>query len=164
MDPIRTRQQWSPMLGRYENLPTPIRPKSPTLSRLGKAATVLVIDDEPAVAASTKMLLKLEGYRVEVAAGMEQAVARWKTADAWLDVIVADYHLADGNSGIDVIERLRTLSRRSVPAVLVTGDSLSDASIALANLDGCEVLSKPFVPSHFLKVVSQLASSELQKN
>jgi two-component system, sensor histidine kinase len=126
---------------------------------VGKAM-VLVIDDDPAVAASTKLLLKLDGYRVQAAASIEAAIAVNKTTGTWADLIVADYRLANGRSGIDAIRTLRTLAQRLIPAVLVTGDTFWEAPKALETLDGCEVLSKPFDPNKFLAVVSQLASAK----
>ena len=137
----------------------PIQPASPTPQRNGKVS-VLVIDDDPAVVASTKLLLKLEGYSVQVAASLSQALALKQSGDAWPDVIVADYRLANGSTGIDAIGDLRTLSRRSIPAVLVTGGASSELPQSLAKLGGCEMLSKPFVPNEFLKVVNQLASAQ----
>lgn len=148
------------------NVALPASQKSaPLATTHGSNAMVLVIDDDPAVAASTEMLLKLEGYRVYVASSMEEAIASKEEAETWPDVIVSDYHLANGGSGIDVIGNVRTLAHRSIPAVLVTGDTSSEVSKALERVGGgCEVLSKPFVPNEFLEVVSQLAAANLSAN
>jgi two-component system, sensor histidine kinase len=121
-------------------------------------AMVLIIDDDRAVARSTGMLLKLEGYRVTLASSMQEAIAVCAPAEAWPNVIVSDFHLSDGSSGIDTIGSLRTLSRRMIPAMLVTGDTSSDVSKALEELGDCEVLSKPFVPKKFLELVNILLS------
>jgi PAS domain S-box-containing protein len=134
---------------------------APLATARGSKAMIMVIDDDEAVAGATKMLLKLDGYRVHVASSLEDALALKEDAEAWPDVIVSDYHLANGISGIDAIVHLRTLAQRFIPAVLVTGDTSSDVYNALEQVGNCEVLSKPFVPNEFLEVVNRLLATNV---
>ena len=63
-----------------------------------------------------------------------------------------------------MIGNLRTLAQRSIPAVLVTGDTSSEVAKALERIGGCEVLSKPFVPNEFLVVVNRMLSANRSDN
>lgn len=135
-------------------------PKAPTTRACPgrRESLVLVIDDDPAVAGATEMLLELEGHRVLVAASAEEAVSLAGHDNRWPDLIVADYHLGIGRSGIDAISDLRTLAARSIPAVLMTGDTSAEIASALHHLGDCAVLSKPFAPDDLLQVLAQLPS------
>jgi two-component system, LuxR family, response regulator FixJ len=77
---------------------------------------VLVIDDDPAILASLKFALEIEGFAVHTYPTAKALLAdtTWKK---W-GCLVLDYNLPDGN-GLDTLEQLR---RRGVtmPAVLIT--------------------------------------------
>ena len=102
--------------------------------------TILVVDDETAVAHATSLLLELEGFDVRVANGKDEALAH--VASAAPDVIVSDYHLRGIETGADVVAAIRVQLRRNVPAIFVTGDTskIANSDTVLAN---ATLLSKP---------------------
>ena len=61
-----------------------------------------------------------------------------------VDLIVADLRLADGNSGIDAIARLRARLGADTPAIVVSGDT-SAAAQAEVRAAGVKLLVKPVV-------------------
>ena len=61
-----------------------------------------------------------------------------------VDLIVADLRLADGNSGIDAIARLRAGLGAGIPAIVVSGDT-SAAAQAEVRTARVELLVKPVV-------------------
>jgi CheY-like chemotaxis protein len=61
------------------------------------------------------------------------------------DIIFADYHL-DGETGFELIDRLRGMFGEAVPAILVTADRSLDVRQQAASLD-IPILTKPVKPA-----------------
>jgi CheY-like chemotaxis protein len=76
---------------------------------------VLVVEDEPTIAASVAARMRAEGFRVDVAHDGPSAVAQ--AADAEPDLVVLDVMLP-GFDGLEVCRRLH--ARRPVPVLMVT--------------------------------------------
>jgi two-component system, sensor histidine kinase len=129
--------------------------KAPQSAR-ASSGLIMLVDDDPAVSGATKMLLKVEGYEVLAAASLEETLVLLNDCQRVPDLIVSDFHLQASVSGIDVIGRVREVTGRSIPALLVTGDTSSYLVDEVERSGGCEVLSKPVVPTEFLERVSQL--------
>ena len=70
------------------------------------------------------------------------ALAQLKGSGERPDLIIADYRLAEGGSGIEMIGHIRQALEREIPAVLVTGDTLPE-SVRDMEASGCKVLHKP---------------------
>jgi DNA-binding NtrC family response regulator len=104
---------------------------------------ILVIDDEPAVADATRMMLELEGREVLVAANIGDVRALVPDASTVPDVIVSDFHLSPDTTGIDAVRTAREATRRTIPAIIVTGDTSSHMAVVRSQLPKCHVLSKP---------------------
>jgi DNA-binding NtrC family response regulator len=102
-----------------------------------------VIDDEPAVADATRMMLELEGHEVLVAASVGDVERLVSVARAAPDVIVSDFHLSRDTTGIDAVRTVREAVQRAIPAIIVTGDTSSHMVVVKSQLPKCHVLSKP---------------------
>lgn len=70
---------------------------------------VVVIDDDPLVLEGTGGLLRSWGCRVVTADSYNNALSRLAEIRKRPDLIVCDYRLAEGSTGIDVIVGLRSL-------------------------------------------------------
>lgn len=102
--------------------------------------TILVVEDEPAIAESVQYALGKAGFSASVA--IDLASARRLHANAVL--IVLDLMLPDGN-GRELIEELRLDGRRTPIIVLSSRDSEEDRVGALeAGAD--DYVAKPFSP------------------
>jgi two-component system CheB/CheR fusion protein len=101
---------------------------------------VLVIDDEPAVAEATSLLLELEGFDVVVASSAREALERVRVRAP--DVIVSDFQLRGGETGVGVVTAVRDRTRSLVPVIFVTGDTARSA-IAGSRIANASLLSKP---------------------
>jgi len=117
------------------------------------AAKILVIEDSFETRDSLTILLELCGYDVIVASDGKEGLA--KAMSSAPDLIVTDVRMP----GVDGIEMLRELRKdhrnKSVPVIVVTGYSKDYASEALG-VGADRVLSKPFNPEHFLRLVRDL--------
>jgi CheY-like chemotaxis protein len=93
------------------------------------AKLVVVIDDDPLVLEATEGLLRSWGCCVVAARSCDEALVRLAETEAGRrpDVIVCDYQLSRGASGVDAIERFRSAFRSAfeIPALLISADAAS---------------------------------------
>jgi CheY-like chemotaxis protein len=106
---------------------------------------VIVIDDDRLVVDSMSGLLRSWGCEVSTASSSTAALNALDQAKRKPDLIISDYHLVDGETGIAVIERLRRAGNVSIPALLITGD-VSVERKQQAAAGGYELLLKPVPP------------------
>jgi Na+/proline symporter/two-component sensor histidine kinase len=111
---------------------------------------VIVIDNEPRVLDGMRVLLRKWGCRVTTAAGLAEAMA---SLDVPPDVIVADYHLDDGD-GLAAIAALRARLGYPVPAILATADRGAEARDAAAAAE-VFMLNKPVKPAPLRALLSR---------
>jgi two-component system, OmpR family, phosphate regulon response regulator PhoB len=108
------------------------------------AATILVIEDEPAIQELVSTNLELAGHRALRADNAEQALEMVRTELP--DLVVLDWMLP-GMSGIEFARRLRTDKRtHAVPLIMLT--ARADESDKLTGLEtgADDYLTKPFSP------------------
>jgi two-component system, sensor histidine kinase len=117
---------------------------------------ILIVEDDASVRNATRMLLKGEGYSVAAVASLSEALQQGAD-EAPLDLLVTDYHLRNGETGMQVISALREALGAPLRAVLVTGDT-STAMHALPRDPHLRIASKPMRPEELLKLLSELRS------
>jgi CheY-like chemotaxis protein len=110
-------------------------------SRTASAKLVVVIDDDPLVREATGMLLRSWGCRVVTAESYDDAVTSLAACEPGRrpDLIVCDYHLSRGTTGVDAVKRLRRAFE--IPALLITGDGSSP--LGERSPGGYHLLHKP---------------------
>ncbi|UEM01461.1 response regulator [Skermanella rosea] len=114
-------------------------------------ARVLLVEDEVLISMSTGMLLKDEGYLVEVASdgarGLEMALASPP------DLIITDYMMPRMN-GLDMIVELRARGSR-MPIVLAT--SVPETQLPPSYSGGHDAhITKPYYVAQILEIIARL--------
>jgi PAS domain S-box-containing protein len=124
-------------------------PAEPMLATLQTAAAparsgtkVLHIEDDPGVATSIAMLLRLEGYEVISAASRDEAIMHVDGRGLRPDLILCDYQLPQGYAGDDVLAELAALLPVRPPTILLTGD-IDDKHLKKAGAMAERILPKP---------------------
>lgn len=113
--------------------------------------TALVVEDDPSIQALLSELLREQRFdRVFAAFDSAQAVDIASTHA--LDLVVLDQHL-QGESGIEVAERLRALAGFRAPVLVTTALPLKQAEQVCAEAGACECVLKPFDITEFLSAV-----------
>src|SRR5215472_15898320 len=105
------------------------------------AASILVVDDLPAMREMINRSLASEGYRVATAESGEEAVTR--IAEQEFDVIVTDLVMPGGVDGLEVLERARLLGVRAA-IILITAHASLETAVADLRGGACDYLEKPF--------------------
>ncbi len=118
---------------------------------------ILLVEDDAAVRSATRLFLKSCGYRVSSAACVAEALAR-AAEDPDVNVVVADLHLADGESGLDAITAVRNTLGRNIGAIIVTGDT-SQLMRGLALDAHTRMASKPIQADEMLSLLQELLES-----
>jgi two-component system response regulator MprA len=103
-------------------------------------ATILVVDDEPAVRDSLSRALRLERYRVEVAPDGERALQILSAREP--DAVVLDVAMP-GIDGLEVARRLRAAGS-PVPVLMLTARDAIDDRVAGLDAGADDYLVKPF--------------------
>jgi signal transduction histidine kinase len=133
-------------------LPGAPAPAAPNVTR-GKL--VVVIDDDRLVLSGMGGLLRSWACRVVTGDSGDAALTGLANQDRPPDLIVCDYRLPDGKTGIDEIEFLRDAFRTPISAFLVSGDSDPDV-LHKAQASGYHLLHKPVDPMALRAMVHQM--------
>ena len=108
-----------------------------------KSPKVLVVDDDDYIRLSLVAVLGATCHDVVEAGSVGEAIAGLERRGKALDVVVTDYRLRQGETGMDVIRAVRMAYGASVPALLLTGD----AGTTEIGMDNVGVLHKPVSPA-----------------
>jgi len=124
-----------------------------------KRHTVLVVDDEPAVLLTYRMILDQQDYQVLTAGSSAEAMQA--LGEHPVDLLLCDLSLEEQQSGFEVIDFARR-QRPLVRSVLLTGYASKDVSDR-AEKSGVSVLFKPTDIQEFLATIkAQLRISDEQ--
>src|ERR1700683_3253089 len=98
---------------------------------------ILILDDEPNIGGSLRLILEREGYSVTLA----RTIAEAKPAAERADLLLLDVRLPDGSG----IEFLRTLREREyfAPAVMISGHGTIAEAVAATRAGAFDFLEKP---------------------
>jgi DNA-binding response OmpR family regulator len=119
--------------------------------------SLLHVEDDRALSASVKLLLRTAGYASEAVASGEEALA-WinhRTHDP--DVLLVDFELPGDLHGSDVAQEIFRLLGRPIPTIILSGHL---TEITLPWMPGAPLLCvwKPVDPEILLKAVEVFAS------
>lgn len=117
---------------------------------------ILCIDNEPRILEGMALLMSGWGCEVSQAASLAAIDHIQQTHGTAPDMIVADYHLDDGD-GIDAVLRLRRFYQREIPALLITADRTPEVR-AQAEKEGIAVQHKPVRPAALRAYINQIFS------
>ncbi|KIC36786.1 hybrid sensor histidine kinase/response regulator [Leisingera sp. ANG-M7] len=118
--------------------------------RKGQARRILVVDDEDTVRRAVAGLLQLRGCEVASADGYDAALALIQTQGPF-DGAVIDMSMP-GRGGWETLSRLRQL-QPGLNAVMMSGFAFSAAQAGYPELDGVQVLDKPFTKEKLYKAL-----------
>jgi DNA-directed RNA polymerase specialized sigma24 family protein len=114
------------------------------------ATDVLIIEDEPVIAADIEALVKELGHTVvDIAATRTEAVDAVSRKTPGL--VLADIQLADGSSGIDAVKDI--LARFNVPVIFIT--AFPERLLTGERPEPTFLITKPFQPETVKAAIGQ---------
>jgi signal transduction histidine kinase len=141
------------VVGRTEGAKAPA-PVDATLD-VSNDKLVVVIDDDPLVLEGMRGLFRSWGCRVVTGATDAAALTSLAALEQQPDLIISDYLLSEGKTGIETIERLRTHFGSAIPAFLISGD-ISPERLGEARAGGYHLQHKPVEPMVLRAMLNQL--------
>ncbi|MBP0466542.1 PAS domain-containing protein [Roseomonas sp. PWR1] len=117
---------------------TPEAPAAPA----GRHGAILVIEDDPDLRDALRIFVEDEGHRAVSAADGVAALEMVAQGVIRPDLILADYNLPRGMTGVEVARTLRKRLRHEIPAIILTGD-ISTATLRDIALPRSLQLHKP---------------------
>jgi Signal transduction histidine kinase len=136
--------------------PTPAEPAPASTLPAFHDRQFLVIDDEARSREAMQGYLEELGCQVSVAATINEATALAQLQEP--DLVIADFRLRGGETGLQVIEALRK-TRPFLPALLITGDTAPDK---LTEMTAAKIplLHKPVPPAVLIDNIASLLDSQ----
>lgn len=110
---------------------------------------VMLVEDDAVIRMALVLMLEDWNYRVAEAgsgAEAEQLLGDLIESGDEPDLILADYRLPEGTTGLMVMDMVRRRLSRDIPGVLLTGDTSADRLREAAGAQ-CALLHKPIQPS-----------------
>jgi len=121
--------------------------------------SITIVDDEPNIGPSLRLILEGEGYRVSV---FETIATFSADRNRAADVYLLDVRLPDGN-GIDLLRSVRQSDDRAV-VVMISGHGTVADAVQATKIGAFDFLEKPLARDRVLLVVKNaLEWADLQR-
>ena len=114
---------------------------------LKKEGKILVVDDEPSITDSLRLLLGLEGYKVEIASSYTAARAAIERQP--FDLVLTDLQLPDDHQG--GLSLLRAVKERApdTEVIVITGHGTASEAVEATKAGAYYFVEKPFEAIRF---------------
>ena len=137
---------------RTQDQSTPKKQKSVELEN----PLILVVDDETNILNAMDAVLQTWGCDVLTAVSGAAAIEILANHPHRVpDLLICDYRLREGETGLDVITKLHEELNQEVPAIIMTGDTAPD-SIRETQASGYALLHKPVKPTELRNTIHDL--------
>jgi two-component system, sensor histidine kinase len=119
----------------------------------GGKQLIVLIDDEAIILLGLRAMLEDWKYEVVAAMSGEDAVRMLKDAERIPDMIIADYRLRAGKTGLQAIRDIHNACSSDIPAIVLTGDTAPER-IAEVGESGFRLIHKPVTPTMLRNVLA----------
>jgi two-component system CheB/CheR fusion protein len=117
---------------------------------------IVIVDDDPDILELLGQWLKADGYFVRAATDAAAALQLVAHGAILPEILLTDYNLPGGISGLELVGQMRALLRSDIPAIILTGD-ISTATLAKIAGEDCIQLSKPVNPDELARALERLS-------
>ena len=132
---------------------------APTDTTQARAGLILIVEDDLDMRELLNLLVTSDGHRTATA---EDGVAALGLLEQGLlepDLILADYNLPNGLTGLEVAMAVQKKLHRAIPVIILTGDITTSTLRDIAR-HNCVRMNKPVKPKDLLQAIHQLLPSE----
>ena len=127
------------------------------------SALVAVIDDQDSILAGMRELLQGWGCTAVVAVDGRTAALELARTGRSPDIVIADFHLDGGATGVDAVEAFREVYGHTVPGLIITADR-SPKVTEIVRRHGFHLLRKPVKPAKLRALLSHLLVQRANAN
>lgn len=122
-----------------------------------RKARLILVEDNDGVRMATELFLKLEGHETLSAPTLEEAEKLLEHLQPG-DVVIADYHLDQQTTGLDLLIRLRERRGYDVPGIVLSGDLPAVLRSVKTPVSACRFLSKPVDTTALVSAIGELSA------
>lgn len=123
-----------------------------------QSGTIILIEDDFSVADAWGMLLEAEGYNVVTARSALEIDAIFEHLDKKPDLVISDFHLLHGTTGMQAVTAIRDKLEDLIPAFIVTGDT-SKVIDEARQLPNAIIMCKPVNIDQLLELAKKAVAS-----
>jgi DNA-binding NtrC family response regulator len=116
---------------------------------------VLVVDDEAAMRAALEINLRRQGWAVQTAGGVQEALAKFRNGK--FPLVVTDMRMRDGD-GLGVLREVRAIAPETAVIFLTAYGSVPEA-VSTIREGACDYLEKPVTFEQLEKVIQRVLSA-----
>ena len=128
----------------------------PVVADLGfSGCLVVVVDDNAQVLRSMVRLLEDWDCQVVAATGVEEVLTTIIDRDITPQLLLTDYHLADGATGVEAIDAINAEITRRAAAIMISSDNSKALREQLEELE-IPLLTKPLDPARLRALMQHL--------
>ncbi|HEY0147277.1 MAG: hybrid sensor histidine kinase/response regulator [Methylovirgula sp.] len=123
------------------------------IRQMNLSARAVIIENDKAIAAGMITLLRQWGCETKAVRNFSEASDL--AGGPAPDIVLADYHLDNGEVGLKSVRLLRKVFGEGLPAVVLTADRTPDVAEAVKEAR-CELLLKPVKPAEMRSLITHL--------
>ena len=120
-----------------------------------RTGVILVVEDDPEVRGLLELVLGEDGHRAATAPDGIAALELVTRGPIRPDLIIADYNLPNGLTGLQFIGKVWERLHREIPVIILTGD-ISTVTLREIALQNCVHLNKPVKLGELTQVIQRL--------
>ncbi|MBU2090914.1 MAG: response regulator, partial [Alphaproteobacteria bacterium] len=120
-----------------------------------RPGNILIVEDEPEVRELLELILRDEGHTVMAAPDAVIGLSMVTQGRIQPDLILADYNLPNGMTGLQLAVRVREYLRAQTPVIILTGDISTDTLRSIAT-EQCVQLNKPVEMTELTQIIHRL--------
>jgi two-component system CheB/CheR fusion protein len=122
-----------------------------------RSGSILIVEDDPALRYSLDVLLRTEGHRTTAVSDGEEAMDLVARKEVQPDIVIIDYNLPRGLTGVEVLARLRAGMGHDLTAMVLTGD-ISTKTLRDIAREGYIHCGKPMRAEDLTQLVQSMLS------
>ncbi len=123
------------------------------LPQVNLSARVVIVENDKSVAAGMITLLRQWGCETKAVRNFSEASDL--TGGPAPDIVLADYHLDNGETGLKSVRLMRRVFGAKLPVIVLTADRTRDVAAA-AQEARCEFMLKPVKPAELRSLMVHL--------
>jgi PAS domain S-box-containing protein len=116
---------------------------------------ILIVDDEIEIRKSMRLALSNDKTMIITCRNGQDAIRTLRGIEFKFDMIIADYRLAENETGVQVIDAVRNITQKEIPAVIITADSNEEIT-QQAERRNCKLILKPASPARVRQLIDDL--------
>ncbi|WP_135078859.1 NahK/ErcS family hybrid sensor histidine kinase/response regulator [Terasakiella sp. SH-1] len=133
------------------------------VDQLGKCLdglSVLIVDNEADIQLGMRSLLENWDCTVYTAGSQNEAMRLLDDLPSFPDAVIADYHLNNGETGLDFLSWLKRDHKVTFPAMVITADRTDEIRSSIAS-HGYALLNKPLKPAKLRAWLSHICNAPM---